>query len=142
LTTLAIALAACGLSIREAADYFDVRPDTVQKCVNGKARTPQGWLRELKVLSDQIERSAQAGLEAIHKMAAEYYRPDTVMDVEIGTASDDIEAKALGFPCPGAHKAVAARIWARKPDGVEIIFVPRGLTPATAKAADVHDQIL
>ena len=59
--------------------------------------------------------------------------------VELGLASDDHEARDLGWPCVGAHRAVLARIVARgMADGHRFAVVPRGATTGTAGAADLH----
>ena len=56
---------------------------------------------------------------------------------EFGLASDDEEARSLGWPCVGAHRAVARILWE---SGLDIVVVPRGSTIATAAAADADDR--
>ncbi len=60
-------------------------------------------------------------------------------EIEIGLASDDHEARALGWPCVGAHAAVIRRVWELLPPDVRVIVVPRGSTLASAGAADARD---
>jgi hypothetical protein len=135
MTTLAIALTACGLSIREGANYLGVRFDSVQKCAAGKARTPPGWLRDLKELAGKIERAASETLMAIEQAPAD-------AAIELGVASDDHEAQSLGWPCRSAQIAAFARVWAALPLDRKVSVVPRGSTPGTAAASDAHEVIL
>jgi len=56
---------------------------------------------------------------------------------ELGFAGDDDEARALGWPCVGAHGALLGLIVARAP--AQCIVVRRGSTPATAAAMAAHN---
>jgi hypothetical protein len=135
MSALAIALTACGLSQRQAAAFLKVREDTVNKCAAGKSRVPPGWLVELKALSDQIERAAQAGLAQIENAS-----PGTA--IELGFAVDDHEARSLGWPCASAQIASLSRIWAALPSDRQVIFVPRGATKMRDPVGLAPDDIL
>lgn len=133
MTPYALMLQACGLSIREAAAFHGVREDTVKSWSSGRARDghPDGPLRELRALHDRIAAAAEAALALIEG------RPDAA-EIEIGYPADDHEAQAIGFPCVGAWRAMAAMAVAGLDRPVRL--VPRGATLATAAAADVHDR--
>lgn len=127
------ALTLCGLSHREAAAFLNVRPDTVKSWSAGRNPVPAGAMAELHRLSERMDEAAEnvADLFDEHAPAAA---------VEIGIASDDHEARSLGWPCVGAQMALAARVWSLLPEGVTLRLVPRGSTVATAAAADEHDK--
>jgi hypothetical protein len=123
----------CNLSHREAAEFLKVRPDTVKSWSSGRNPTPDGVLKKLHGLYERIEESAVQSLAIIDELANVDGHPDSV---ELGLASDDYEARSLGWPCVGAQAAVLARVVARSPLPVKI--VPRGSTTATVGAADAH----
>lgn len=125
----------CGLSHREAADFLNVRVDTVKSWSSGRNRVAPGALEELWTLADRIERAA---VEAERVFRQQWSGRETV--IELGIAADDHEAQQLGWPCVGAQRAMAARLWYKLPREVEVVLVPRGSTPATAAAADAHDH--
>ncbi len=61
--------------------------------------------------------------------------------IELGIASDDHEARTIGWPCVGAQRASIALVVARgTPHGLRFHVVPRGSTVATAAAADAHES--
>jgi hypothetical protein len=134
-TTFALLCERCGLSVREAAEFLDTRLDTVKSWSSGRREAPPGAIDELRGLYAHIERAAAEGLAMIRRP-----RPGTLPQlVELGLASDDAEARALGWPCIGAHAAVLGLVAARATLPIEI--VPRGATLATAAAADRHDKM-
>ncbi len=128
-TAYALMLARCGLSHREAADLHRVRLDTVKSWACGRNPVPAGAQAELRRLYAQIGRAAEEALAVINAA-------DGADAVEIGLASDDHEARALGWPCVGAHSALLGLVAVLATVPVEI--VPRGSTVATAGAADAH----
>lgn len=128
-TTYALILDRCGLSLREAAEFHGVRPDTVKSWRLGRRAAPPGALAELRALYTRIERAAGEALKEIARQRAGA--------VELGLASDDAEARALGWPCVGAQAAVLGLVAARAKASITV--VPRGSTPATA---DRHDAAL
>jgi len=130
LTVFALLLDRCGLSHREAADVLGVRLDTVKSWAAGRNRAPPGAVADLRTIYARIERAAEEALAVIREQAPEL--------VEIGLASDDHEARSLGWPCVGAHAALLGLIAARC--GAPVRVVPRGTTAATAGAADAHGR--
>ena len=129
-TTYALLLDRCGLSIREAAEFHDVRLDTVKSWSAGRNGVPPGAMAELRELYAKIETAAAEGLKVIREQRAK--------EVELGLASYDHESQSLGWPCVGAHRAVLGLVAARA-KGV-VMIVPRGSTAATAAASDAHDR--
>lgn len=119
----------CGLSLREAAAFHDVPIDTVTAWSSGRRRAPDGVIHELRELYDKIETAAYEAVEAIG---------DDTADVELGLASDDDEARSLGWPCVGTQGASLGLTAALIDNPVTI--VARGATVASAAAADVHGK--
>lgn len=119
----------CGLSQAEAAALHQVRLDTVKSWCGGRNRANDGVLAELRQLHDQIERVAA---EALAVIAA---APEAE-EIELGYATDDHEAQALGWPCVGAQAASLGLVIARCQRTIRLI--PRGSTLATAAAAEAH----
>lgn len=58
MTTFRAALSICGLSQQEAADYIDVRLDTVKSWSSGRGNPPEGVWRTLADLYRRIEDAA------------------------------------------------------------------------------------
>lgn len=131
MTPYALLLQACGLSHREAADLHGVRLDTVKSWSSGRNRAPEGVVAELRALHAAIRRAADQALGMFGDVP-----PDAT--IEIGYPADDHEARALGFPCIGAWRAMAAITVAEL--GRPISLVPRGSTVATAAASDAHGR--
>jgi hypothetical protein len=129
MTPYTLLVAHCGLSLREAADFHDVRPDTVKSWSAGRNPTPNGVLEELRVLTDTIATAADQAIEFLEGAPED-------ADIEIGFPADDHEARALGFPCVGAWRAMMGQVLASVERPIRL--VPRGSTPATAGAADAH----
>lgn len=133
MTTLAALLIdRCGLSQREAADVLAVSINTVKSWMAGRASPRPGVIAELRTLYATIERAAG---EALAVIAA---NPDAG-EIELGLASDDDEARGLGWPCVGAQAAMLGLVAARC--GRPVRVVPRGSTIATAAAADEHERM-
>ncbi len=122
MTPFALLETLAGLSHREAAEFQQIRLDTVKKWSTGDTRCPPGILTELRALITAQERAAREALALIADG-----RPD---EIELGYPADDYEAKALGWPCVGAWRAMAARVLAASE--IPVILAPRGSTPATA----------
>ena len=121
----------CGLSLREAADLHGVSHDSVVSWSSGRRIPPTGVIAELRALYVRIENAA----DQIVAMADDV-GPD--LTIELGLASDDAEAKSIGWPCVGAQ-AAALGVGAALIDN-PVTIVPRGSTAATAAAADRHDR--
>jgi hypothetical protein len=58
--TFALLLDRCGLSIGEAAQFLDVRPDTIKSWSSGRRTPPPDAVAQLCGLYDRIERAAGA----------------------------------------------------------------------------------
>ena len=133
-TTFALLCDRCGLSSREAAEFLEVRPDTIKSWSSGRRDAPPGTVDRLRALYAKIERAADA-LSALVAEQINASKPPTM--IEFGLATD-AEARSLGWPCVGAQSAALGIAAARAI--VPIVIVPRGTTLATAAAADHHDQ--
>jgi hypothetical protein len=128
-STYALLRERCGLSIREAADFHAVPEDTIKSWSNGRRRPPDGVVAELRNLYQRIENAAHEAIKLIE---------DDEVELELGIAADDIEARSLGWPCVGAQAASLGLVVALLDNAV--VIVPRGATVATAAAADIHDR--
>lgn len=139
-THFAILCSACGLSQREAAVLLNVRPDTVRSWAIGRNPVPDGAMTELAKLFAHIHAQAENGLKILNEMTRKHGKP-TVIDLNL--ASDDAEARSLGFPCASAQAAsLGILIGLGMQEGHRFNVVPRGSTVAGAAAADEHDRIL
>lgn len=129
----------CGLSNREAAEFFRVSPSSIDKWrLSTRNPPPRGALEALAALHARQRKAALAMIE-IAQQQIKANGPNGA--VSLGFCADDAEAQSLGWPCVGAHRAVLAIVAAAViPLGVEVSFVPRGSTPATAAAADAHQK--
>lgn len=135
----------CGLSNREAAEYLAVAEDTVKSWRTGRRSVPDGALSDLLDLWGAIDTAAAEGADDImKKIEQEGAMPAAI---EIGYPADDHEAQALGLPCVGAWRQMAARLIDELSvmyDAADVIarirFVPRGSTLPTAAAADAHGR--
>ncbi len=144
ITPFSLLIQVCGLSMREAAAWLEVRRDTVKSWSAGRNRTPDGVLENLVDLAARIDAAADKAVGEIARAAAGGEAEGAELEtVEMGLAADDYEARQLGWPCVGAQRMVIALALARgMAEGYSIKVVPRGSTSATAAAADVHDQNL
>jgi hypothetical protein len=134
-TTFSVIQKSCGLSHRESADFLGTRIDTVKSWSTGRNAAPQGVIAELRSLHRKITLAAQETIRDVEKLSVERAPLDAI---ELGLASDDHEARSLGWPCVGAHAAMVGIVAARL--DVPIRVVPRGSTAASAAAADEHDK--
>lgn len=128
MTPFALLLQISGLSQREAADYLSASPSSIDKMARGARSCPAGIITEMR---DLIERQDAAAEEALRLIEAR-----SPPEIEIGYPVDDYEAQALGWPCIGAWRGMAARIVASV--DAPVTLAPRGATPGTARAADEH----
>lgn len=131
MTPYTLLLQACGLSHREAAELHGVRLDTVKSWSSGRNRAPEGVLADLRTLYTAIRRAADQALAVFAEVPAGD-------EIEVGYPADDHEARALGFPCVGAWRAMMALVAAELDRRVAL--VPRGSTPATAAAIEAHGR--
>lgn len=133
MTLFSALLKLSGLSTREAAAFFHVRPDTVKSWSAGRNPAPPGVFDQIYTLIDEQETAAGEGVKIWEKAGQ-------APTVECGVASDDHEAQGLGWPSVGAQMAMYARMAEMLARECEIILSPRGATFSTAAAADVHDE--
>ncbi|SMF82006.1 hypothetical protein SAMN06265365_14211 [Tistlia consotensis] len=113
MSLLAIALQACGLSQREAAEYLAVRLDTLKSWSAGRKPTRPGILSELRALAGRQEAAAESCLLA-------WERDGRPAELCYALAGDDEAARRMGWPCVGAQRAVARRLWERLPQGIAL----------------------
>jgi transcriptional regulator with XRE-family HTH domain len=138
ITVFQILTQACGFSQQEAADFLGVRPDTVKSWASGRRKAPQKVLVDLAALLVQIDKSAAEALAQIDTMVAEH---DTTDEIDLGVASDNTEARTIGWPSVGAQCTSLALVIARgMTAGYRFRVSPRGSTPATAAAIDAYDR--
>lgn len=136
-TVFALLRQVCGLSYQEAADLLQARFDSVKSWETGRRRAPDGALAELAALAARIDAAAGEALAQMEELAASHGRPE---EIELGLASDDHEAKAIGWPYVGAQRACLARVVAQgMKRGYRFRIVPRGSTAPTAAAADAQE---
>ncbi|MGH7784858.1 MAG: hypothetical protein ACREO5_13580 [Candidatus Binatia bacterium] len=124
----------CSLSLREAADFLAVRPDTVNSWSSGRNPAPAGAIEELRALYKLIETAAEKSLIEIRALI----KTQKPGQVEIGIAKSDKEARSLGFPCVGSHAAMIGIVAARL--NYPVTVSPRGTTMATNAAVAVHKK--
>lgn len=129
----------CGLSNREAAEFFGVSPSSIDKWrLSTRNPPPRGALEALADLHARQRKAAEAMFKIVQQQVKAHGADGSI---DLGFCSDDAEAQSLGWPCVGAHRAVLAMVAAAViPLGIEVDFVPRGSTPATAAAADAHQK--
>lgn len=125
-----------GLSLAEAAEFHDVRLDTLKSWSSGRRPAPEGAVRELHALLARQMRAAQEAAAQTKKLAKKRL-PE---EVELGLASDDHEAQSLGWLCVSAQATVIGMLLALLPADLaqRVVIVPRGASAATALAADQH----
>lgn len=126
MTPLTLLLQVAGLSQREASALLRISADMIDKMSRGTRATPPGVMMEIRALIARQADEADRALDMIDSMGPS--------EVEIGYPVDDHEAQALGWPCVGAWRGMAARVVAEA--GRTVILVPRGSTRGTARAAD------
>lgn len=136
MTLFALLLDVCGLSHREAADLLNVRLDTIDSWSSGRRTTPQPVIDELAALATRIDKAASESLARIEALSAEH---EELEEIELGLASDDHEARSIGWPCVGAHAACLGRLAAvGLAKGYRFKIVPRGISLGSAAAVDAH----
>lgn len=133
MTLFSSLLKMAGLSIGEASNYFETRPDTMKSWSAGRNPVPDGILDKLHTLMERQEAAASAAFD----VWMEQGQPD---ELEIGIASDNYEAQQLGWPCVGAQMATIARLWEMVHGDAVIKLVPRGSTVPTAIAIEAHNK--
>ena len=117
-TTFSLLCHVCGLSHKEAASFLGVRRDTCKSWSAGRNAAPDGALDRLAKLTESINESAKQVVAGL---------PKEPTDMELGIAADDEEARELGWPYLGAHRAVIGTIAAKALlAGHRVEIVPHG----------------
>jgi hypothetical protein len=109
---------ACGLSQTEAAEYQDVKLDSVKSWCSDRRPAPIPVIAQLQELMRLIERS---GKDFAAKMKPDYEKGACI----IGLPHDEKDARACGFPSKTAHLRAIAITLSRLPDGAAIQLVER-----------------
>lgn len=134
--TAALLIDACGLSQREAAEFLNVRIDTVKGWYRPRPSAARpGVLSELRALHAKQRRAAAHQIALIRQLVRQHGAPDAI---ELSLSSDDAEARQKGWPCVGAERMTYAMVAARV--DLPYVLAPRGSTPASAAAADAHEN--
>lgn len=129
MTLFSAILKLSGLSIREAADFLSVRPDTVKSWSSGKRTAPEGAYEQIHEL---LAKQEEAAGEAI-SLWKEKGEPEAI---EMAVAGDNAEAQSIGWPSVGAQMATIVRVWEMSYGEFEIILVER----KDSLAAMAHDE--
>ncbi|MGE0408738.1 MAG: helix-turn-helix domain-containing protein [Amphiplicatus sp.] len=98
MTLFAASLHLLGLSQSEAADFLDVRPDTLKSWCSGRRNPPEGIWAPLRALYERQQIAVDHALELIEEK-----RPDEIAPAMKGPRS-------TSWPSEGAHMAVAAAV--------------------------------
>jgi hypothetical protein len=133
-------LAASGMTRDEACDFLNVSRNTLDGWVKGRRSTPIGANKEMSLLISSQEKTVLQLIDMIQETSAKY--PELSV-IELGYPSDDYEANQLGFPCVNAWLAMAGRVvsWCEGQEPrIKVVLVPRGSTPATAKAIEMREK--
>jgi hypothetical protein len=97
----------CGLSLREARRFLNVRDRIVRHWWNGTLKPPKDAIAQLWHLFQRIDRRAQATVNHTLEQIEVHGRPDFI---ELAIAGDDAAAQGLDWPCAGAHRAFVRRV--------------------------------
>lgn len=122
----------------EAAIALKISKSQVEKMSRDERSTPSGIIIEMRELIRRQQDAADAFLDQIDALSDGENGPPS--DIELGYPADDFEAQQLGMPSVRAWSVVAGRIIAETE--IPVRLVPRGATPASAKAADENDQAI
>lgn len=126
----------CGLSHREAAEFLNVREDTVKSWFRTRPNIAKpGVTASLRALAMQQKAAAARQIDLIGELIAQHGAPD---QIELSLSSDDYEAQSKGWPCVGAERRAYAIVAGAV--SIPVTLVPRGSTPASAAASDQHDK--
>lgn len=109
-TIFGLLLDACGLSQREGMEFLNVRHDTLKSWAAGRNAAPPGPLAELAELATRIDDAANTRLA---EMLAAARQAGGQVTIDLAIAATDDGARAKGWPCVGAQRAVARLVLAR-----------------------------
>lgn len=113
----------CGLSQREAAEFLNVRLDTVKSWCAGRNVAKPPVLAKLRVLYSKIQ-AAAAKLAQDNERLLEQQRERGIPQrgIVFGLAESDDVARAFGFPSTGPYMAAIGLALLRLPDDVAIVM--------------------
>lgn len=102
MTSFTLLIDRCGLSLREAAEFLCVRPDTVKSWSSGRNPAPAAVLGELRALYAMIERAAGELIEQAETLVKKH---GDAAEIALEIAANDGEARKRGWPCVAAQRA-------------------------------------
>lgn len=137
MTTFSALARICGLSQTEIVELLSVSSEALQAWLTGNPHAPPGALDAIHKLVSTQHRAASEGAAVILARLYEHGMPEAI---ELGAATDDHEARSLGWPTASAHLATLGMTIAMLPPDLaeRIRVVPRGSTPASAAAEKSH----
>ena len=136
-------LTSTGMSVSEAATFHQTDEGIINKWIEGSEQPPADVMRSLSQLVCRMFESVEQVMDhVIEKAEAVLDGSDNYPDeIELGVASDDVEAQTMGWPTASTHETVigmtAAQVLAI---GIDVSVVPRGSTVTSAAAADAYDR--
>ena len=129
----------------DAANFFGVRPDTINKWASGRREPPQSVIAGLANYIDETDEAVDLSLDNFRKITENHDPADHPGEIELAYATDDAEAQTLGAISAAQHLAIITKTAASALlffPKAKIKIVPRGTTISTAAAADLHDKLL
>ena len=114
MTPFALLCQLAGLSQREASDYLKISPSSVDKMARGVRKPLASLLDDLRELIKDQDNAARVTLALCDPK-----------EIELVYPANDAEARALGWPCVGACRAMIARVVANA--DVPVILKPYSL---------------
>lgn len=129
---------ASGLSLREAAEFCEVRFDTARNWDHGRRTPPNEVINRLHDLSSRVQFVATETLSNIREL------PEP-KEIIIGYAADDYEAQQppLNWTFASTQYAMLGILLSlmRPEELSRVVLVPRGTTIESAAAEDAHLQL-
>lgn len=127
----------CGLSLREAAEFCEVRFDTIRNWDYDRRTPPKDLLIKLHNLSARINFVAAESLNKIRELP----KSETII---IGYAVDDHEAQnhPIQWPFASTQYAMLGVLFSMMtPEELLMVrLVPRGSTVESAAAIETHEK--
>ncbi len=132
-------LASTGMNVADAAAFHEVSEDLIIEWIGGSEDPPDEAMDDISQLVCRMAESVAEVLDHVLDKAGEHGGYPDVL--ELGLASDNVEAQTLGWPNANSHRTVigltAAQMVAL---GIKVSVVPRGSTVTSAAAADAYDK--
>lgn len=128
--TLRVAIRATHLSQREAAEFLNIRQDTVSHALRGKMAVPDQWLHKLRGLSAKQKAAAEDKLR-------EWELNGRGDQLSLDISADDEEALAAGWPSLSAEMGMLSRIWSELTPDQTLIIIPCDRTKDEVSENDV-----